>query len=89
MSASITKTVAIWRQSWDYLNKLADSRSHEGPGIQLACLVLADHCLYEWSGDRGGPTPEMIKLAEGLVGDTLERITSAMTETARSQDTGQ
>jgi hypothetical protein len=55
-----------WRQVADHYSQLAGE--HTDPSSQLACLILADYCMYEDNGDRGGPTPEMIQLAESILG---------------------
>lgn len=67
MSASDT-----WQKLADYYRRLAAERSDEGTSVQLACLVLAQHCLCEAWGDRGGPTPEMVALAENTAGEYLD-----------------
>lgn len=77
--------VAAWRALADYFRKLVEARSDEGTSIQLACLVLADHCVYEWSGDYGGPTPEMVALAENTAGVWLDDLMTA--ELAKSGTT--
>ena len=74
-----TSRVATWRALADYFKQLAAARADEGTSIQLACLVLADHCVYEWSGERGGPTSEMVALAENTVGEYLDdKITAEL-----------
>lgn len=74
MSTDKDKIAAAWRQGIDYYSKLAAERADAGPGVQLACLVLTDYCIYQWSGDYGGPTPEMVQLAEDVVGDRLDSV---------------
>jgi hypothetical protein len=61
-----------WRKLADYYSKLAAERADEGTGVQLACLVIADYCVHEWSGDYGGPTREMAALAENTIGESLD-----------------
>ena len=65
------KLQAAWHKLADYYRRLAADRADEGTGIQLACLVLAEYCVFEWSGDHGGPTLEMATLAENTVGESL------------------
>jgi hypothetical protein len=55
----------------DYYARLSAERANEGPGVQLACLVLADWCTYVWSDDRGGPTSEQLALAERVLNETM------------------
>lgn len=62
----------LWQQLANYYKKLADTRTAEGPSIQLACLVLAEHCMYEYWGDRGGPSPPVVALAERVAGEFLD-----------------
>jgi hypothetical protein len=50
------------------------AKSLDNPGIQLACLVLANHCIYEWSGDYGGPPLEVVQLAESISGTCLKSV---------------
>jgi hypothetical protein len=72
--------IETWRRRADHYAKLAGKRTD--PSSQLACLILADYCVYEWSGDRGGPTQEMIRLAESILGVSLDKtISGLMTET--------
>ncbi len=66
-----------WRKLADYYNKLAADRADEGTSIQLACLVIADFCVHEWSGDYGGPTREMVALAENTIGESLDEKLAA------------
>lgn len=68
---------AAWRKLADYYNKLADERADEGTSVQLACLVLADYCVHEWSGDYGGPTRVMVALAENTAGESLDEKIAA------------
>ena len=65
-------TSTTWRKLADYYRDLAAERSDEGTSVQLACLVLADHCLRQSTGDYGGPTPEMVALAENTAGEYLD-----------------
>lgn len=70
-----------WRKLADYYKGLATERADEGTSVQLACLVLADYCLHQWVGDYGGPTPEMVALAENTAGEYLdEKIAAALTK---------
>jgi hypothetical protein len=74
---STTEKNAAWGKIADYYNKLAVERADEGTGVQLACLVIADFCAHEWSGDYGGPTQEMVALAESTVGVSLDETVAA------------
>jgi len=49
-----------------YAKRADDTVDH---ALALAWLVLAEHCMYQWSGDRGGPTDPMVRLAEQLTGE--------------------
>lgn len=70
-------TSEAWRKGAEHYRKLADERADEGSSVQLACLVLADYCAHRWMGDHGGPTLEMIMLAENTVGDSLDEVVAA------------
>jgi hypothetical protein len=70
-------TTAAWRKGADHYSKLA-ARANAGAGVQLACLVLADYCVHQWSGDYGGPPLEMVLLAEGLVGERLDEVVAGL-----------
>lgn len=61
-----------WRKLADYYKGLATERADEGTSVQLACLVLAEHCAHRWMGDRSGPTQEMVALAENTAGEYLD-----------------
>ncbi len=51
------------------VNRIAPASANLGE--QLALLVLAEVCRYEWSGDYGGPTIEMRDIAERILGETI------------------
>ena len=70
-------TSAAWGKAGEHYRKLAQEREDEGTGVQLACLVLADYCAHRWIGDCGGPTLEMIMLAENTVGDSVDEVVAA------------
>lgn len=75
---SMMKTeAAAWSKLADHFSKLAAERADEGTSIQLACLVLAQYCVFQWSGDGGGPTPEMVTLAENTAGAYLDEMLTA------------
>ena len=76
-----------WGWGADYYKKLAADRADEGTSIQLACLVLADYCAHRWIGDAGGPTLEMVDLAENTVGDQIDEVIAA--EMARQEGAAQ
>jgi hypothetical protein len=71
----------VSRSAWGTVaaryKKLATERADEGTSIQLACLVLADYCAHRWSEDHGGPTLEMVLLAENTVGERLDEVVAA------------
>lgn len=67
-------TKDAWSNTADYYRKRAQGCSDEGAGVQLACIVLADYCAHRWAEDHGGPTLEMIMLAEEAVGDRLDEV---------------
>jgi hypothetical protein len=75
-------TADAWKLGASHYAKLAVERADEGTSIQLACLVLADYCMHQWSGDWGGPTLEMVALAENTVGDRLDEIVAALMKDA-------
>jgi hypothetical protein len=78
MTATKIDTAEAWRRGADHYKKLATTRADEGTGVQLACLVIADYCLHQWAGDYGGPTLEMVQLAENTVGDRLDEIVAGL-----------
>jgi hypothetical protein len=61
----------------DYYRRRATERADEGTSVQLACLVLADYCEHEWSGDYGGTSLEMVTLAENTAGESLDEKIAA------------
>jgi hypothetical protein len=65
-----------WKRGTDHFAKLA--RECTDPSSQLACFTLADYCMYEDYGERGGPTPEMIQLAESILGVYLDNTISGI-----------
>jgi hypothetical protein len=66
-----------WHKGADRYRKLATDRADEGTGIQLACLVIAEYCAHRWSGNYGGPTLEMVALAENTIGERLDEAVCA------------
>lgn len=78
---SLTKTMSprqiAWRALATYFKKRVTERADEGTSVQLACLVLAEHCAHQWMGDLGGPTQEMIALAENTAGEYLDEKIAA------------
>lgn len=64
--------INAWLRAADHYKKLARARADEGTGVELACLVLADYCIHRWTGDLGGPTEEMVALAENTAGVNLD-----------------
>jgi hypothetical protein len=72
---------ACWKKLFEKLaehyRSLATERADEGASVQLGCLVLAERCAHEWSTDLGGPTPEMVTLAEHVVGEYLDEMIAA------------
>jgi len=68
------------REAWNaiaiHYQKLARQRAGEGPGIQLACLVIADYCSALWAGQRG-PSLAMIALAEHILGTQIDEVVAA------------
>ena len=70
-------TSAAWGRAAEHYRRLVQERADEGTSVQLACLVLADYCAHRWIGDCGGPTLEMIMLAENTVGDSLDEVVAA------------
>jgi hypothetical protein len=66
-----------WFKLADYYKRFAAASSGESASAQLARLVLAEHCIREWSGDYGGPTEEMVALAESVTGDRLDEKLAA------------
>jgi hypothetical protein len=78
------QTRTAWHKGAERYNKLAAERADEGTSIQLACLVLAQYCVCQWSGDYGGPTQEMVALAENTVGESLDEVVDALTKAEAS-----
>lgn len=66
-----------WHKGADRYLQLATERVVEGNGVQLACLVLAEYCAHRWSGNYGGPTLEMVLLAEKIIGERLDEVVGA------------
>jgi hypothetical protein len=73
-----------WCKLADYFKRLVTERADEGTSVQLACLVLAEYCVHQWMGDRSGPTPEMVALAENTAGEYLDEKIAA--ELAKSEE---
>lgn len=71
-----------WHRGAEHYRELATTRAAEGPSVQLACLVLAQYCVFEESGDYGGPTPEMVALAESVVGEGLDAVVATLEKAA-------
>jgi hypothetical protein len=74
MSAIVAEDA--WRAIAAHYQRLATQRSAEGPGVQLACLVLADYCASLWTGARG-PSLAMVALAEHILGDRVDEVVAA------------
>ena len=75
---SMLKThAAAWNKIAAHFSKLAAERADEGTSVQLACLVLAQYSVCQWSGDYGGPTSEMVVLAENIAGTNLDEMLAA------------
>jgi len=74
---STTNTRDAWRAIAEHYKKLSVTRASEGPGVQLACLVLADYCAHLWTGSGGGPSLAMIALAEHMVDDNVDEVVAA------------
>jgi len=66
-----------WSKLANYYKSLAAERAAEGTSVQLACLVLANYCALECSGDYGGPSLEMVALAENTAGESLDEKIAA------------
>lgn len=77
--------IAVWTRGAVHYKKRAEN--HTRTSHQLAYLVLADHCVYEASGDRGGPTQEMIQLAESILGVTLDSPLDRMIKDLMAENT--
>src|SRR5262249_44744421 len=73
-------TTTAWRRGADHYKQLAARRADEGTSVQLACLVLADYCAHRWADDYGGPTLEMVLLAENTIGDRLDEVIAKLAE---------
>jgi hypothetical protein len=39
--------------------------------------VIAEYCAHRWSGNYGGPTLEMVALAENTIGERLDEAVCA------------
>lgn len=70
-------TKDAWRAIAEHYKKLSVTRAAEGPGVQLACLVLAEYCAHLWVGTSGGPSLAMVALAEHVVGDRVDEVVAA------------
>jgi hypothetical protein len=63
-----------WRKIAEHYKQLSNTRRSEGPGVQLACLVLAEYCVHLWVGDSGGPSLAMVAIAEHIVGAQVDEV---------------
>ena len=79
---SPTKAHEAWRKIADHYTTLAATRAGKEPGVQLACLVLAEYCAHLWAGSSGGPTLAMVALAEHIIGvpELLDAVDEAVTQ---------
>jgi len=71
----INDQIQTWQRSADHYAKLAGE--HTDASSQLACLILANYCVHQWSGDHGGPSQEMVQLAEKILSISARAATSA------------
>jgi hypothetical protein len=62
---------ALWRAGAHY-KKLAEA--HADAGSKLACLVLSANCV----GDYGGPSEEMVALAELILGEQFDKVVDGL-----------
>jgi hypothetical protein len=67
------KEFACWRSIAARYQKNAAASASE-PARQLAYLVLADYCTYVALEERGGPSEQMLSLAERLVGERPDEV---------------
>ena len=70
-------TQDAWRKIAEHYKRLSTERKAEGPGVQLACLVLAEYCAHLWAGNSSGPSLAMVALAERIVGDRVDEVVAA------------
>ena len=70
-------THAAWQRIAEHYKRLSVARASEGPGVQLACLVLAEYCAHLWAGTSGGPSLAIVALAEHVLGDRLDEVVAA------------
>ena len=81
-------TQDAWHTIAEHYKKLSTERASEGPGVQLACLVLAEHCVHLWTGSGGGPSRAMVALAERVVGDRVDDVVDRERELAEKTKLG-
>ena len=67
-----------WHRAAEHFKKLMTDRDDEGTSIQLACLVLAECCAHRWSNNLGGPTLEMVALAENTLGVRIDTVVAKL-----------
>ncbi len=60
--------------------QLQSERAAEGPGVQLACLVLAEYCAHLWAGTQGGPSLALVALAEHVLGVRVDEVVASELE---------
>lgn len=60
--------------------QLQSERAGEGPGVQLACLVLAEYCAHLWAGTQGGPSLACVAIAEHVLGIHIDEVVAAELE---------
>jgi hypothetical protein len=60
--------------------QLQSERASEGPGVQLACLVIAEYCAHLWAGTQGGPSLACVAVAEHVLGIHIDEVVAAELE---------
>ena len=76
----MSSTKEAWGTIAARYRQLHSERAAEGPGVQLACLVLAEYCAHLWAGTQGGPSLALVALAEHVLGVHVDDVVAAELE---------
>lgn len=76
----MSDTKVAWGAIAERYRQLQSERAAEGPGVQLACLVLAEYCAHLWAGTHGGPSLALVAIAETVLGVHIDEVVAAELE---------
>ncbi len=76
----MSSTKDAWRAIAERYQQLQSERAAEGPGVQLACLVLAECCAHLWAGTHGGPSLALVAIAERVLGVHIDEVVATELE---------